>query len=302
MFGTEVTNAKTAELNAVRRHMGMVFQSFNLFAHLTVIENIMLGPVELLGCTRQQAYAQGMQLLRSVGLAEKALNYPDELSGGQKQRVAIARTLGMQPEIVLFDEPTSALDPTMVGEVLSVIRNLANQGLTMLIVTHEMKFARDVSSRVFYMDEGIIYEEGTPQQIFEAPKTDRCRAFVKRLKTFHYEIHARTFDFIGAATEIDNFARKQLLGAQQSLKYQQIFEELCVAAILPSLPDGGWTLSFDAACHEDGSACEAVIRWQGVSFNPLTQGDELSVKLAVARTKESFYAYDGGVNTITIIF
>lgn len=156
VFGTEVTNAKTAELNAVRRHMGMVFQSFNLFAHLTVIENIMLGPVELLGCTRQQAYAQGMQLLRSVGLAEKALNYPDELSGGQKQRVAIARTLGMQPEIVLFDEPTSALDPTMVGEVLSVIRNLANQGLTMLIVTHEMKFARDVSSRVFYMDEGII--------------------------------------------------------------------------------------------------------------------------------------------------
>ncbi len=303
VLGTEVTSAKAAQLNAVRRRMGMVFQNFNLFAHLTVIENIMLGPTELLGCTRQQAYTQGMQLLGSVGLAEKALNYPDELSGGQKQRVAIARTLGMQPEIVLFDEPTSALDPTMVGEVLSVIRNLAKQGLTMLIVTHEMKFARDVSSRVFYMDEGIIYEEGTPQQVFEKPETDRCRAFVKRLKTFHYEIHASTFDFIGAATEIDNFARKQLLGAQQSLKYQQIFEELCVAAILPNLPDGGgWTLFFDAACHEDGSACEAVIRWRGVPFDPLTQGDELSIKLAVARTKESFYGYDGGVNTITIIF
>ena len=237
VFGQPVTGVKPAQLSAVRRRMGMVFQSFNLFAHLTVIENIMLGPVELLGCTRQQAYEQGMRLLASVGLAEKALNYPDELSGGQKQRVAIARTLGMQPEIVLFDEPTSALDPTMVGEVLAVVRALAGQGLTMLIVTHEMKFARDVSTRVFYMDEGIVYEEGTPEQVFDHPKTDRCRAFVHRLKTLHLDIASKEFDFIGAAADIDRFARKQMLSAQQSLKYQQIFEELCVTSILPTLPD-----------------------------------------------------------------
>ena len=280
----------------------MVFQSFNLFAHLTVIENIMLGPVELLGCTRQQAYERGMRLLAKVGLAQKALNYPDELSGGQKQRVAIARTLGMQPEVVLFDEPTSALDPTMVGEVLAVIRSLAEQGLTMLIVTHEMKFARDVSTRVFYMDEGVVYEDGTPEQVFDHPKTDRCRAFVHRLKTLHIDIASREFDFIGAAADIDRFARKQLLGAQQSLKYQQIFEELCVASILPTLPDDGCSLSFDALCSEDGSECEAVIRWSGDEFDPLTQGDELSVALAVSRTKNSVHAYADGVNTVTVVF
>ena len=205
--------------------------------------------------------------------------------------------------MVLFDEPTSALDPTMVGEVLSVIRNLAGRGLTMLIVTHEMRFARDVSSRIFYLDEGVIYEEGTPEQVFEAPRTAKCRAFVQRLKTLHLEIEAKEFDFIGAASQIDAFARKQLLSAAQSLKYQQIFEELCVAVILPTLAeDGGWQLTFDAACREDGSECEAVIGWAGEAWNPLTQGDDLSVTLALARTKSSEHRYDGGKNIVTIVF
>ena len=302
-FGKELTQAREGELSAVRRRMGMVFQGFNLFPHMTVIENIMLGPEELLKCPRPEAYARGMELLRSVGLAEKALSYPDELSGGQKQRAAIARTLAMEPEVVLFDEPTSALDPTMVGEVLSVIRNLAGRGLTMLIVTHEMRFARDVSSRIFYLDEGVIYEEGTPEQVFEAPRTAKCRAFVQRLKTLHLEIEAKEFDFIGAASQIDAFARKQLLSAAQSLKYQQIFEELCVAVILPTLAeDGGWQLTFDAACREDGSECEAVIGWAGEAWNPLTEGDDLSVTLALARTKSSEHRYDGGKNIVTIVF
>ena len=302
VFGQPVTGVKPSQLLAVRRRMGMVFQSFNLFSHLTVIENIMLGQVELLGCSRQQAYERGMRLLAGVGLAEKELNYPDELSGGQKQRVAIARTLGMQPEIVLFDEPTSALDPTMVGEVLSVIRGLAEQGLTMLIVTHEMKFARDVSTRVFYMDEGVVYEDGSPDQVFDHPKTDRCRAFVHRMKTLHLEIASKEFDFIGAAADIDRFARKQLLSARQSLKYQQIFEELCVTNILPTLPDGGCELSFDALCSEDGSECEAVVRWRGEEFDPLTHGDELSAALAVSKTKSSAHSYADGVNTVNIVF
>ncbi|MEG2138160.1 MAG: amino acid ABC transporter ATP-binding protein, partial [Oscillospiraceae bacterium] len=163
--GINITE-KGADVSALRRKMGMVFQSFNLFSHLSVIENIMLGPVDLLKLSRQDAYDEGMRLLTTVGLAEKAFNFPDELSGGQKQRVAIARALAMKPEIMLFDEPTSALDPTMVGEVLAVMRTLTKEGLTMLIVTHEMKFAQAVSSRVFYLDQGGIYEDGPPEQVF----------------------------------------------------------------------------------------------------------------------------------------
>lgn len=302
VFGQELTTAKAAQLSAVRRRMGMVFQSFNLFSHLTIIENIMLGPVELLGLSQQAAYDQGMELLRKVGLGEKALNYPDELSGGQKQRAAIARTLGMRPEIILFDEPTSALDPTMVGEVLSVIRGLANQGLTMLIVTHEMKFARDVSTRVFYMDQGVIYEDGAPDQVFGHPKTDRCQAFVLRLKTYHCEITTKDFDFIGAATDIDNFARRQMLSPQQSLKFQQIFEELCVACILSELPEDSCHVDFVAMCSEDGGECRASISWIGEAFDPIREGDKISVKLALSRTKNHAYQYADGKNSIQIFF
>ena len=169
--GVDVTAPK-CDLGKIRQKTGMVFQSFNLFGHLTVIENIMLAQLDLLGKSRQEAYDEGMRLLRTVGLADKALKYPDELSGGQKQRVAIARTLAMDPDTILLDEPTSALDPTMVGEVQAVIRELATTGKTMLIVTHEMNFARFICNRVFYMDEGGIYEDGTPEQIFEHPQKE----------------------------------------------------------------------------------------------------------------------------------
>lgn len=187
-------------------------------------------------------------------------------------------------------------------EAITDIRQLDEQGLTMLVVTHEMKFARDVSTRVFYMDEGIIYEEGTPKEVFDSPKTERCRAFVHRLKTLHIGIASKKFDFIEAVEDIDRFAHKQLLGARQLYKYQQIFEELCVTNILPTLPDDGCDLSFDALCSEDGSECEAVIRWSGEEFDPLTQGDVLSASLATNRTKSSAHAYADGVNTVTIVF
>ena len=167
--------AKGSDVSMLRRKMGMVFQSFNLFSHLMIIENVMLGPVELLKIDRQTAYDEGMKLLETVGLAGKAFAYPDELSGGQKQRAAIARALAMKPEILLMDEPTSALDPKMVSEVLAVIRKLAQEGMTMMIVTHEMNFARNISTRVFYMDEKGIYEDGTPQQIFENPQRPKTK-------------------------------------------------------------------------------------------------------------------------------
>ena len=177
--GVDVTDPK-ADLSAVRRKMGMVFQNFNLFGNLDVIGNVMAAQVDLLGATKAAAREKAMKLLARVGLADKATALVDELSGGQKQRIAIARALAMDPEILLFDEPTSALDPTMVGEVLEVIRALAASDMTMLIVTHEMRFARNVSTRVFYMDEGVIYEEGTPDEIFANPKRGKTREFVNR--------------------------------------------------------------------------------------------------------------------------
>ena len=162
----ELITAKGYPLHKMRQKIGMVFQSFNLFDHMTVLENITDAPIQLLHLPEEKAKEEAMGLLKKVGLAQKADAYPSELSGGQKQRVAIARALAMHPEVILFDEPTSALDPTMVGEVLSVIRQLAQSGLTMLIVTHEMRFARDVSTRIFFMNEGIIYEDGSPEQIY----------------------------------------------------------------------------------------------------------------------------------------
>ena len=182
--GVDVT-APDADLAFVRRRMGMVFQNFNLFGNLTVLGNVMAAQCDLLGVSKDAAKEKALELLGRVGLADKANALPDELSGGQKQRVAIARALAMDPEILLFDEPTSALDPTMVGEVLAVIKDLAKTGMTMLIVTHEMGFARDVSTRVFYMDEGVVYEDGTPADVFNAPKKPKTIDFVGQVCLKH---------------------------------------------------------------------------------------------------------------------
>lgn len=175
--GTDICSSEV-DLSTVRRDMGMVFQSFNLFPHLMVAENIMQPQQKLLGRPPAEAYEEALLQLRRVGLEGKERSYPSELSGGQKQRVAIARALAMQPKIMLFDEPTSALDPTMVSEVISVMRSLADSGLTMLVVTHDMRLARDLTTRVFYMDQGGIYEDGTPEQIFTNPLKERTRKFV----------------------------------------------------------------------------------------------------------------------------
>ena len=168
-------------LNLHRQKMGMVFQQFNLFAHMTVLENLICGPVMLKKCSKEQAKEAALQRLARVGLADRADAYPSQLSGGQKQRVAIVRALCMEPDVMLFDEPTSALDPEMVGEVLDVMKELAHEGMTMVVVTHEMVFAREVSNRVLFLDDGRIAEEGTPAQIFGAPQSERLRSFLSKV-------------------------------------------------------------------------------------------------------------------------
>ena len=172
---------KHADINKIRENIGMVFQRFNLFPHMTVLENITLAPMKVLKVAKNEAVETAMDLLQRVGLKEKASAYPSQLSGGQQQRVAIARALAMKPKVMLFDEPTSALDPEMVTEVLDVMKKLAQQGMTMVVVTHEMGFAREVGDRVLFVDEGKIIEEGTPREIFENPKQERTKLFLSKI-------------------------------------------------------------------------------------------------------------------------
>ncbi len=179
--GQDITSARAKEVNKIRQKMGMVFQHFNLFNHLTIIDNITLAPVKLKLMSKEEAEKKAMELLRRVGLEDKAMAYPAQLSGGQKQRIAIVRSLAMNPDVMLFDEPTSALDPEMVGEVLDLMKQLADSGMTMVVVTHEMGFAREVGSRVLFMADGHILEQNTPEEFFTHPKNDRLKDFLSKV-------------------------------------------------------------------------------------------------------------------------
>lgn len=288
--GKDITD-KDCDICEVRKKMGMVFQSFNLFGHQTVIENVMNGPIKLLGMPRQEAYDQAMELLRMVGMEGRALNYPDMLSGGQKQRVAIARTLSMDPDIILFDEPTSALDPTMIGEVQAVIRKLANMGKTMIIVTHEMKFAREICNRVFYMDEGGIYEDGTPEQIFDNPQKELTRRFIYHLKTKEILITPERDNPISYASELNDFLFKNEIPTKTRYCIESIFEELCLQILKPVLdnPQIKFVLSYD---DKNGKANIKVL-YNGKPFDPRETGN--SIALALIEANASFDDYT--VNT-----
>jgi polar amino acid transport system ATP-binding protein len=265
--GINILDKKT-NVNRIRQRMNMVFQSFNLFSHLSVLDNLTLGPVRLRGISRPKAEMKSVELLKLVGLAEKAHSYPDELSGGQKQRVAIARCLAMDPEIILFDEPTSALDPTMVSEVLSVIRRLAQDGMTMAIVTHEMDFARDVSSRVFYMDDGLIYEEGTPEQIFDHPQKPKTKAFINRIRSYCYRITSPHYDLYAMNAEIEAFCEKQILPKKTRYNLLLLVEEL-LTLFRPRL--GSTVLDLTIAYSEKTERLEVVVEATGNGDNPLAQ-------------------------------
>ena len=303
--GEVITDPK-CDISRVRRKMGMVFQSFNLFSNLNIIENVMSAPVNLLKTPKEQAYREGIELLKRVGLAEKAENYPDELSGGQKQRVAIARAIAMHPEIILFDEPTSALDPTMVGEVLAVIRSLAKDGMTMMIVTHEMKFARDVSNRIFYMDEGGIYEEGTPEQIFDNPQKERTKVFIKRLKCLPLTVTSPDFDFIGFTSQIDQFGRDNLISPKTVMGLQLAFEELVMQMLVPKTETGDITMPVEVEVRhsETDEASALFVSYGGKRFDPFTDGDELSASLIRKTASKTEYTFDekNGKNKVIAAF
>ncbi len=239
--------------------------------------------------SKQEAYDEGMRLLRTVGLAEKALNYPDELSGGQKQRVAIARTLAMNPEIILLDEPTSALDPTMVGEVQAVIRDLAKTGKTMLIVTHEMNFARSISNRVFYMDEGGIYEDGSPGQIFDHPRRENTRRFVRRLKVLELNIESRDYDFLGMAAQIETYSNKSQITPKLKNRLQLAFEET-VHLLMPMLETPH--IQAVAEYSEKNEAAKWTFCYPGPRSDVTEAEDTLSLTVLKGLAEKLEYARD----------
>lgn len=283
----EIT-APDCDMSYVRQRIGMIFQSFNLFPHLTVAENIMAAPVALKGLSRQEAYDRAKDLLSSVGLLNKALSYPDELSGGQQQRVAIVRALAMEPELLLLDEPTSALDPTMTGEVEAVIRKVAASGATMMMVTHSMELARRVSSRILYMDEGGIYEEGTPQEIFGHPQKERTRRFLGRLKVLEINIDSQSFDFYGCNESIASFCQKNGLPSGMTYSLMLLFEEVC-SQILPKqiqAPAIKWVAEYS----DEKGQVTVRIDYNGDPFD--LRNSENGLSLGLVRSMAEITAYE----------
>ena len=286
---------KKTDVPKIRQKMGMVFQSFNLYAHLTILENLTLGPIKLLGKKKAEANRKAFELLKLVGLAEKVYSFPDELSGGQKQRVAIARCMAMESEILLFDEPTSALDPTMVSEVLAVIRRLSKEGMTMIIVTHEMEFARNISSRVFYMDEGIIYEEGPPKQIFDNPQREKTKTFINRIRSMSYHITSPNYDLYAMQGEIEVFCEKHGISKKVSNYVALIAEE--AVGLQTDFTDISINLSFS----EKDNTVQLVSASAGAPVNPLEEGaleDDLGLRLIKGRCKSVDYSYENGKNIL----
>ena len=289
-------------IHQVRQKMGMVFQSFNLYDHLTVVENCMLAPMKLLGKSKQEAYDKAMELLAMVGLSRQYMNYPDQLSGGQKQRVAIARTLAMEPEIILFDEPTSALDPNMVSEVESVIKSLAQKGMTMIVVTHEMRFAKEIANRVFYMDQGGVYEDGPPEQIFDNPQKERTIRFIRNLRVFEKVITEKKFDLYGFIGSMESFCKKNNVPISTIYRINQVFEELCVSTLMPQFGEQ-FKMYFSLECAQNGSDLRMVVKYDGPQFDFNQSEDLISLAILKHITDELSYseiAEDGYTNKVEI--
>ena len=288
---------KKTNVPKLRQRMGMVFQSFNLYSHLSILENLTIGPIKLLGKSKAEADKKAVELLKLVGLAEKVYSYPDELSGGQKQRVAIARCMAMEPEILLFDEPTSALDPTMVSEVLSVIRRLAKEGITMVIVTHEMEFAHNISTRVFYMDEGVIYEEGSPQQLFGNPQKEKTKAFIHRIRSLRFAITSRNYDLYAIQAQMETFCEKHMISEKATEFVSMVVEEVLI------LQSDYSDISLSLAYSEKDGGLELTCESAGAPLNPLEDGvldDDIGLRLIKARCESVAYKYENQKNVLVL--
>ncbi len=289
------------DVNKLRKRVGMVFQSFDLFSDKTIIENIMLGPCKLLKVPKKQAYDRAMELLRMVYLEDKATAYPFELSGGQQQRVAIVRVIAMNPEVILFDEPTSALDPTMVDEVLAVIKQLKKQKMTMIIVTHEMAFAKEISDRVFYLDDGVIYEEGTSEQIFDNPTKDKTRHFIRKMKDLNISFAVNSFDFYKINSQIADYACRYNISHNRVIQMYTVVEELVALKLLPAL-SAQTEVELIFSYSEKYEIIEGTISYKGECINPIELGDELSGQILKNAVKKMEHSYDteSKINTVSI--
>lgn len=300
--GQEIT-AKDANVDQIRRSMGMVFQKFHLFSEMDVMENLCLAPVRLKGMSRQVAEKKAMELLEQVGLASRAHAWPTVLSGGQQQRIAICRCLMMEPKVLLFDEPTSALDPTMVGEVLAVIRMLAKRDMSMLIVTHEMNFAREVANRVLFFADGGIYEQGTPEEIFDAPKREKTISFINKIKYFSFEIKTRDFDLMQLQGGIQTFGEKYGLDNRKINRLQICSEELIMELLEHAYsPETAMVyLRLDVSYAEAEKRTRILLNCGGEAYNPFDQPDEgLGVTILKKMAGQIDYVREYGMNRIAI--
>ena len=300
--GREIT-APGAKVDQIRRSIGMVFQKFHLFSEMDVMDNLCLAPVRLKGMSREDAEKEAMELLSQVGLASRAHAWPTVLSGGQQQRIAICRCLMMKPKILLFDEPTSALDPTMVGEVLAVIRMLAKRDMSLLLVTHEMNFAREIADRVLFLADGVIYEQGTPQEIFDAPRREKTIAFIHKIKYFTFEIVNRQFDLMALFGGLQNFGEKYGLTPQEINQLQVCCEDL-ISAMLDGIDSAGANagMKLDVSYAETDHATEIRLTCGGSPFNPFAAADDrLDAIYLRKKAKKIDYKLEDGVNCISIL-
>jgi polar amino acid transport system ATP-binding protein len=299
-IGNQEITQKGVDLDGIRRKLGMVFQSFNLFSHKTVLENVILAPMNVLKLTQKEAVREAMGYLEMVGIANRADHMPNQLSGGQKQRVAIARCLAMHPEVILFDEPTSALDPTMVDEVLSVIRKLVRNGLSCIIVTHEMNFAKNIATTVFYMDDRGIYESGTPSDIFDNPQREKTKIFINKLKVFTGEYAAAELDLYEIIRQVSEYCSKYDLNKRETNIINLICEEYVAYLMRRAVSDERITVS--VRYNENDNSKEVMFKDTFAAGNHLEREDfdEVSVRLIRGFAQSVEYRRVDGQNVLEL--
>lgn len=301
-----------AGIAKIRKSLGMVYQDFALFSNMNVMDNLCVAPVKLLGMSKNEAESKALEMLESVGLKSKAYSKIDVLSGGQKQRIAICRCVMMNPKVILFDEPTSALDPRMVGEVLATIRLLAKRGLTMIIVTHEMEFARSISNRVLFLADHTIYEQGAPKEIFDSPKKEKTISFIKQIKHLVFHIDKREVDLMKLNGQIQLFSSKYGLSQNECDRLKICTEELIFLMlnnVYDAEDDSAINIKLEITYSEKDKSCEMILYCEGKRFNPFENIDDdafslnnLGVVIIRHKSQKAEYSYNNCYNILKVVF